>query len=49
MFGLLAPVGGGDVDYCDGLAGVGRQGSGGFVEGLVVDGEFEEGMSGGIG
>src|SRR5437762_11192578 len=39
VFGLLAPVEGGDVDYCDGLARVGWQGSGGSVEGLVVDGE----------
>lgn len=48
MFGLLTPVGGGDVDYCDGLAGVGGEG-GGFVEGLVVDGEFEQRVTGGIG
>ena len=49
MFGLLAPVGSGDIDYCDGLARVGRQSGSGFVESLVVDSEFEEGMAGGIG
>jgi hypothetical protein len=38
--GGLAPVGGGDVDYCDGGGAwvCGR----GFIECLVVNGEFEE-------